>query len=60
LPTGGVSVLMDRMPRRLRIHDHDSIYQVMARGNGRQEIVSDDTDRDRLQEHLGRAAIRCG
>jgi REP element-mobilizing transposase RayT len=31
----------------------------MARGNGRQLIVGDDTDRDRLQEHLGRAAIRC-
>ncbi len=31
----------------------------MARGNGRQDIVSDDFDRDRLQEHLGRAASRC-
>jgi putative transposase len=31
----------------------------MARGNGRQEIVRDDADRDRLQEQLGRAAIRC-
>jgi hypothetical protein len=31
----------------------------MARGNGRQEIVSDDADRGRLQEDLGKAAIRC-
>ncbi len=32
----------------------------MARGNGRQVIVRDDVDRDRLLEHLGRAALRCG
>jgi hypothetical protein len=31
----------------------------MARGNGRPDIVCDDADRDRLHEHLGRAAIRC-
>jgi putative transposase len=31
----------------------------MARGNGRQHIVRDDVDRDRLQEHLGKAAVRC-
>jgi hypothetical protein len=31
----------------------------MARGNGRQDIVCDDADRDRLQDRLGRAAIRC-
>ena len=31
----------------------------MARGNGRQNIVRDDADRDRLVEHLGRAAVRC-
>ena len=31
----------------------------MARGNGRQKIVRDDADRDRLQEQLGKAAIRC-
>jgi putative transposase len=30
----------------------------MARGNGLQDIVRDDEDRDRLQEQLGRAAIR--
>src|SRR5271155_2269023 len=32
----------------------------MARGNGRQVIVSEDLDRDRLVVHLGRAAVRCG
>ncbi len=31
----------------------------MARGNGRQDIVRDDDDRRRLQDHLGRAAVRC-
>ena len=32
----------------------------MARGNGRQDVVRDDADRDRLQRELGRAAVRCG
>jgi REP element-mobilizing transposase RayT len=31
----------------------------MVRGNGCQNIVCDDVDRDRFLEHLGRAAIRC-
>ena len=30
----------------------------MARGNGRQDIVRDDPDRDRLQQELARAAVR--
>jgi REP element-mobilizing transposase RayT len=60
LPIGGACVLTNRIAPRSRIQYHDAIYHVMARGNGRQEIVRDDTDRDRLQEHLGRAAIRCG
>jgi hypothetical protein len=51
---------MNRIAPRLRIQYHDAIYHIMARGNGRQEVVRDDTDRNRLQEHLGRAAIRCG
>jgi putative transposase len=50
---------MDGMPRRLRLQYPDAIYHLMARGNGRQDIVCDDVDRDRLQEHLGRAVIRC-
>jgi putative transposase len=47
------------MPRRLRLQYPDAIYHVMARGNGRQDIVRDDVDRDRLVDHLGRGAIRC-
>jgi putative transposase len=47
------------MARRLRLQYPDAIYHVMARGNGRQKIVRDDTDRGRLQEDLGKAAIRC-
>jgi putative transposase len=47
------------MPRRLRLQYPDAIYHLMARGNGRQDIVRDDVDRDRLLEHLGRTAVRC-
>ena len=47
------------MPRRLRLQYPGAIYHLMARGNGRQDIVSDDVDRERLQEQLGKAAIRC-
>ena len=48
------------MPRRLRLQYPGAIYHLMARGNGRQNIVRDDVDRDQLQEHLGKAALRCG
>src|SRR5262249_37921539 len=48
------------MPRRLRIQYPGAIYHVMARGNGRQDIVRDDADRDRLQQELDRAAVRFG
>ena len=48
------------MPRRLRIQYPGAIYHVMARGNGRQDLVRDDDDRDRLQQELGRATVRCG
>jgi REP element-mobilizing transposase RayT len=47
------------MPRRLRIQYPGAIYPVMARGNGRQDIVRDDNDRSRLPGELGRAAVRC-
>jgi hypothetical protein len=43
------------MPRRLRLQYPGAIYHLMARGNGRQDIVSDDVDRERLQEQLGKA-----
>jgi hypothetical protein len=46
------------MARRLRIQYPGAIYHLMARGNGRQDIVCDDADRDRLQQELGRAAVR--
>jgi hypothetical protein len=59
LPSDGEYVLVDGMLRRLRLQYPDAIYHLMARGNGRQDIVCDDVDRDRLQENLGRAAIRC-
>jgi putative transposase len=47
------------MPRRLRLQYPGAIYHVMARGNGRQDIVRDDHDRRRLRDDLGRAAVRC-
>jgi putative transposase len=50
---------MQGMARRLRLQYPVAIYHLMARGNGRQEIVRDDTDRGRLQDDLGKAAIRC-
>ena len=50
---------MEGMPRRLRLQYPDAIYHLMARGNGRQDIVCDDLDRDLLLQHLGRTAVRC-
>ena len=49
---------MEGMPRRLRLQYPGAIYHLMTRGNGRQDIVRDDVDRDRLQEYLGKAALR--
>jgi REP element-mobilizing transposase RayT len=50
---------MERMARRLHLQYPDAIYHMMARGNGRQDIVYDAAERDRLRDGLGRAAIRC-
>jgi putative transposase len=47
------------MPRRLRIQYADAIDHPMARGNGRQDIVRDDHDRQRLLAGLARAVQRC-
>ena len=47
------------MARRVRVQYPGAIYHLMARGNGRQDIVCDDADRDRLVDYLGRAAARC-
>ena len=46
------------MARRLRIPYPGAIYQAMARGNGRQDMVRDDDDRGRLQRELGCDAVR--
>jgi putative transposase len=59
LPSDGERVVIEGMPRRLRLQYPDAIYHLMARGNGRQDIVCDDVDRDRLLQHLGRTAVRC-
>src|ERR1700733_652426 len=59
LPSDVARVAIEGMPRRLRLQYPGAIYHLMARGNGRQDIVCDDIDRDRLMEHLGRAAVRC-
>jgi REP element-mobilizing transposase RayT len=45
--------------RRLRIQFEGAIYHVMARGNGRQRIVHDDPDRQRLLDDLRRTVLRC-
>jgi uncharacterized protein YjhX (UPF0386 family) len=44
----------------LKIQYSDAIYHVMARGNGRQDIVEDDADRVRLVACLERAVRRSG
>ena len=59
LPSGGGYCPIESMARRLRLQYPGAIYYLVARGNGRQEIVRDDADRDRLQEQLDKAAIRC-
>ena len=41
---------MEGMPRRLRIQYPDAFYRLMGGGNGRQDIVHDDVDRDRIPE----------
>src|SRR6202044_3708579 len=59
LPSCGEYVALEGMSRRLRLQYPDAIYHLMARGNGRQDIVCDDVDRDRLLHPLGRTAVRC-
>ena len=46
------------MPRRLRTKYPGAIYRIMARGNGRQDIVCDDHDRQRLMDELARCVNR--
>ena len=52
-------VEIEGMARRVHVQYPDAIYHVMARGNGRQDIVYDDADRDRLLDYLGKAVVRC-
>ena len=59
LPSVGVCGVIEGMPRRLRLQYPGAIYHLMARGNGRQDIVCDDVDREHLKEQLGKAAMRC-
>ncbi len=47
---GYTTTLTHRVPRRY--------YHVMARGNGRQDIVCDDHDRQRLMDELARCVNR--
>ena len=46
------------MPRRLRIEYPGAIYHIMACGNGRQHIVCDDHDRQRLMDEFARCVNR--
>jgi putative transposase len=46
------------MPRRLLLRYPGALNHLMAGGNGLQDIVCDDMDRELLQEQLGKAAIR--
>jgi len=46
------------MPRRLRIEFEGAIYHVMSRGDRREPIYRDDTDRQRFLETLGEACAK--
>ena len=48
------------MARPLRIEYAGAIYHVMSRGNARQAIFRDDTDRQELLEDLEGTVVRCG
>ena len=48
------------MARPLRIEYSGAIYHVMARGNGRQDMVCDDRDRQRLIDRLETTVGRYG
>lgn len=48
------------MPRQVRIEYPGAYYHVMARGNRRESIVFDDTDRRTFLRTLGEACERAG
>ena len=46
------------MARPLRLEFSGAVYHITARGNARQPIVADDTDRQRLVDALAREVTR--
>src|SRR4249920_2308050 len=48
------------MARRLRIQFPGALYHVLSRGDRREPIVLDDTDRARFIETLGEACVKTG
>ena len=48
------------MPRKPRVEYEGAIYHVMARGNGGENIVKNEHDREWFVETLGEAVVRAG
>jgi REP element-mobilizing transposase RayT len=48
------------MARKLRVEYPGAIYHVMNRGDRREPIIKDDTDRERFLQTLGEACVRSG
>ncbi len=48
------------MPRKPRIEYDGAVYHVMSRGNRREEIYRDDTDREMFVESLTEVCERTG
>jgi putative transposase len=48
------------MPRKLRIEYPGAVYHVMNRGDRREDIFKDDTDRERFLAALGEACAKTG
>ncbi len=52
--------LHSRMPRQVRIEFEGAIYHVMCRGDRREPIFADDTDRRTFLRTLAESVARCG
>ena len=48
------------MPRQVRIQFEGAIYHVMCRGDRREDIFEDDTDRERFLRTLGESCRKTG
>ena len=48
------------MARKLRVQYPGAIYHLMSRGDRREPIFEDDSDRQRFVETLGEACVRSG